>query len=237
MPELIASGVIGVLLGVMGPFGSYLNGPTWERIAYWGGAALIGTLVYGAAMRRVLALGLRGVAGWAALGLATLVITVPFAFATWQAAHGLWPELHEAPEVTPSAWFLQVLLVAALFATISAAFHAHRRRVGGRSEPPRTAPGLLGAAPHEILCLQMEDHYVRVHTAGGSRLVLTTLSQALQALDGAQGLRTHRSWWVARRAVASAVLDSRNLRLELTNGLTVPVARSAVAAVRSAGWI
>jgi DNA-binding LytR/AlgR family response regulator len=83
----------------------------------------------------------------------------------------------------------------------------------------------------------MEDHYVRVHTAAGSRLVLATLRQATAALDGADGQQVHRSWWVARKAVAGVEQHGRNLRLRLANGVTAPVARSAVAPLRAAGWI
>ena len=108
-----------------------------------------------------------------------------------------------------------------------------RRRAPDR---PRTW-GLLGVSPAEVLCLQMEDHYVRVHTRGGSRLVMATLGQAITALDGAEGLQVHRSWWVARRAVAHARRQGRNLRLELVNGIVAPVARAGVASVRAAGWI
>jgi DNA-binding LytR/AlgR family response regulator len=68
-------------------------------------------------------------------------------------------------------------------------------------------------------------------------LVLATLNQAMTALGNADGLQVHRSWWVARKAVARAVTEGRNLRLKLVNGITAPVARSAVAVVREAGWL
>ena len=83
----------------------------------------------------------------------------------------------------------------------------------------------------------MEDHYVRVHTDAGSRLVLATLTQAIAALGRQPGLRVHRSWWVASQAVAGVAADGRKLRLRLANGISAPVARSAVAAVRQAGWL
>jgi hypothetical protein len=37
--------------------------------------------------------------------------------------------------------------------------------------------------------------------------------------------------------VVRAVTEGRNLRLQLVNGITAPVARSAVAMVREAGWL
>ena len=54
------------------------------------------------------------------------------------------------------------------------------------------------------IALQGEDHYVRIHTALGSELVLMRLGDAIQELDGLEGERVHRSWWVARRAVDQA---------------------------------
>ena len=83
----------------------------------------------------------------------------------------------------------------------------------------------------------MEDHYVRIHTARGSTLLHVPMAVAVAALAGRPGLRVHRSWWVAKTAVANAVQDGRNLRLVLTNGLHAPVARSQVAAARHAGLL
>jgi DNA-binding LytR/AlgR family response regulator len=112
-----------------------------------------------------------------------------------------------------------------------------RRLAEEAGDAPPNSFGLLGAAPATVLCLQMEDHYVRVHTSTSSRLVLMTLSQAMAIVEKADGLQVHRSWWIARKAVVRTVAHGRNLRLELVNGAMAPVSRSAVAAVRAAGWI
>ena len=77
---------------------------------------------------------------------------------------------------------------------------------------------------------------MRVHTDQGSELVLLPLKAAMAEVE-AEGLQVHRSWWVARTAVAAVVQDGRNLRLKLVNGLEPPVSRSSVAALRSAGWL
>ncbi|MFT4251060.1 MAG: LytTR family transcriptional regulator DNA-binding domain-containing protein, partial [Caulobacter sp.] len=50
-------------------------------------------------------------------------------------------------------------------------------------------------------------------------------------------LQVHRSWWVARRAVARVERDGRNLRLRLVDGEAAPIARAAVARLRAAGWL
>ena len=83
----------------------------------------------------------------------------------------------------------------------------------------------------------MEDHYIRLHTVGGSVLVLMPLSQAMKELGDLDGLKVHRSWWVARHAVTGVVEDGRNLRLRLKGGLEAPVSRTNVVRLRQAGWL
>jgi DNA-binding LytR/AlgR family response regulator len=122
-----------------------------------------------------------------------------------------------------------------------AAEKASPRPAPSPADLPAAAPAFLAALPprlgRDLLCLQMEDHYLRVHTALGSDLVLTPLKDALAELTGVEGLQVHRSWWVARAAVAGSVSEGRNLRLKLVNGLAVPVARASVARLRASGWL
>ncbi|MFV3127216.1 LytTR family DNA-binding domain-containing protein [Niveispirillum sp. KHB5.9] len=101
---------------------------------------------------------------------------------------------------------------------------------------PAFPAALLARVPSElgpeIIALEAEDHYVRVHTPKGSTLVLMRLSDAVGLLDEALGMRVHRSWWVARRAIGSIQRDRQRLMLRLTNGAQVPVGRMYVTAVR-----
>jgi DNA-binding LytR/AlgR family response regulator len=95
-------------------------------------------------------------------------------------------------------------------------------------------PADLGSA---IIALEMEDHYLRVHTMLGSALVLMRLRDGIALLGDLEGMQVHRSWWVAREAVEDVVRDGRNMRLKLPRGLEAPVARANVAALRDARWI
>ena len=94
------------------------------------------------------------------------------------------------------------------------------------ADPRDRLPPRLGRT---VLCWQMEDNYVRVHTPQGSALVLMSLSQAMAVLEDLEGAQTHRSWWVAREGVAE---DGRNMRLRLSGGLEAPVSRARVGALR-----
>lgn len=86
----------------------------------------------------------------------------------------------------------------------------------------------------EIIALEAEDHYVRVHTPKGSALTLMRLSEAIDLIDERLGFRVHRSWWVARNSIHSFDRDGQSVGLRLVNGTKVPVGRMYVAAVRSA---
>ncbi len=105
--------------------------------------------------------------------------------------------------------------------------------------PPRNPlfdqlPPELGS---DIIALEMEDHYVRVHTMLGSALVLMRLRDAIMLMGETDGMQVHRSWWVARGAVEDALRDGRNVRLRLTRGIEAPVARAKLADLRDARWI
>jgi hypothetical protein len=99
---------------------------------------------------------------------------------------------------------------------------------------------LIDRLPHhirgEILCLQVEDHYVRVHGATGSAMVLIRFSDALRGIDHLPGSQVHRSWWVATDAVTSLRRTGRTALLTLSNGTSVPVSQPYLAfAVRTWG--
>lgn len=76
-----------------------------------------------------------------------------------------------------------------------------------------------------ILCLEMEDHYVRVHTERGSALLLMRLSDAIAEAQAVQGRQVHRSWWVSDEAVEGFERVGRVGAVRLTNGVRVPVSQ------------
>ena len=227
-----------VFLALIGPFGSYFNGPLWQRIAFQLACFWPGILLYGSLLRMILGWRLKPTTTWAAIIGMVVVASAPFQLWVIFIGISIWPILKI---LTPVDWYLQGLVTALPvvigFTLLIQARLRKRRLAEEAGDAPPTPFGLLGAAPGAVLCLQMEDHYVRVHTSAGSRLVLMTLSQAMAIVERADGLQVHRSWWIARKAVVRAVAHGRNLRLELVNGVVAPVSRSAVATVRAAGWI
>lgn len=80
------------------------------------------------------------------------------------------------------------------------------------------------ADPGQVIALQAEDHYVRVHLAdGNSRLIYCRFADALDQLKEFDGLQVHRSFWVKRSAIVKPLQEGGSMRLLLTNGQRVPV--------------
>jgi len=103
--------------------------------------------------------------------------------------------------------------------------------------PPRFLQRLpLKLAGAELYAVEAEDHYLRLHTSRGSDLILMRLSDAVAELEGLEGAQTHRSWWVARTAVADVRRSDGRAVLTLKDGAKVPVSRTYVRSLRTAGW-
>lgn len=89
----------------------------------------------------------------------------------------------------------------------------------------------------EIVALEAEDHYLRVHfDDGGSTLILMRLSDAIAELPDALGAQTHRSWWVAKKAVDNLSKGDGRATLNLSNGVSAPVSRSFYKRLSDEGW-
>ncbi len=242
--EIPVALVAGICLGVLGPFGTYLNGSLAVRTGYWVTTLLGGTcilLLAWEAGHRVAA----RFRWWTPVVVValSLLASVPIAVLSHTLAIRVWGgPVRDVPALT---WFAQTLTISGMLTLVHVGV-AVSGNAGSPAPPAQAADG--GPAgdfrarlpPHlgrDLLALQMEDHYVRAHTRLGSALILIPLHQAIRELDSVPGLRIHRSWWVAGDAVAGAEQQGRSVRLRLSNGVQAPVARAAVAEVRAAGWL
>lgn len=106
----------------------------------------------------------------------------------------------------------------------------------GSEGRPRLYARLSPRFEGDILALESEDHYVRVHGARQSELLLLRLRDAISEMDDVPGEQTHRSWWVARDAVAEVSGTGRNREIRLASGRIVPVARDSVERLQRSGF-
>ena len=226
---------LGVFLGFAGPFGSFQSLAHPQRYVFW--FALV-------AMGYVLAITtlqiLRPAARFArlpkvaAIVLVGLISTLPMMFVVAWALEVVFGR--STPPERLVSLYLSVAAVQLVIAGIAVwPFLAPRR-----PEPPaddlntdqffERVPDRLG---RDLLALEAQDHYLLVHTRRGSALIHMRLSEAVQILPPQLGLQAHRRWWVARKEVAGLRREGHQTFIELTGGLTVPVGRIYLAAVRS----
>ena len=230
---------IGLLLGKIGAFGTYRELPVLDRYAYW---LAITAIDWGLIV--TVARGLRAVSSsFTALPviIQVMLTVILAALPGTLAVCGLDSLLRVVPQwdwlpllyLNTAVMSFAIALPVALVLRPAAAAPREIRQTKTPSFLERIPPAL----GRDLLALEMEDHYLRVHTAQGSALILLRLRDALSELDGADGLQVHRSWWVARNALDGATREAGKPVLKLKNGLSVPVSRSFRAAVKAAGWL
>ncbi len=92
---------------------------------------------------------------------------------------------------------------------------------------------LSQAVSRDIIYLKVDDHYIHVHTSGGSCLVLMRFADAVADL-GDLGMQVHRSYWAAHRHMLATVRREGRTMLRLSGGAHLPISRPYLPAVRAA---
>ena len=215
--------------------------PLARRLAFWLIVMVAGTAIAQlthAWLDRALRLRV-----WQEVVVMTLVITPPITLVVWLVAavfDGAHPDLAALPLL-----ILPVLVISACMAML----HATVNRVPLQSHvhpaEPIAAPACDAFRARlefkyrqaEILALAAEDHYLRVHTSAGETLILMRLYDAIRELEGIEGSQIHRSWWVAKDAVADIMRGDGKVDLVLKGGLRAPVSRRYQKALKAGGWL
>ena len=251
---------IGAVLGILAPLGTgYMSLPA--RMAYWMLLAVAGYLFYKPIGAIVLRAGPKlDLPTWFLWAGAVLIASLPMSILVWIVNAGRGPVPIPPLDVALTHYFAVTVVgavVTIMFNLLPATRGADSDEARSTSDPaqpvvpapsparetppepsgPRFIDRLPPAIGTDLLALEMEDHYVRAHTALGSELVLMRMRDAVAELDGIAGEQVHRSWWVARGAVADVKRDGRNVRLVLDNGLEAPVSRANVGLLKDRGWI
>ncbi|HUD30999.1 MAG TPA: LytTR family DNA-binding domain-containing protein [Novosphingobium sp.] len=261
--ELWAMVVLAVVVGFLGPFGTYLEADfpmrVWNWLVHLMGAYVLvrPTISFLMALAAATSLPRNALLGWGVV-LASFPLALVWQWGASVFFHGL-------------GGFAGLLPFAFLSATaiLTVVLGARRIDEGLRRSPaapevalpspdtaPQTtpspiesdlpAPGASGPrlrarlAPSfegPVLALQSEDHYVRVHGMKASPLLLMRLRDAIAEMDGCEGQQVHRSWWVAREGIASIEAEGRNRTIVLRNGGTAPVARESIPALERSGFL
>jgi DNA-binding LytR/AlgR family response regulator len=250
--ELLVMVALGLLIGLLGPFGTFAAPPA-ARMVSWVVWLLAGYVFF--RPTGIVATWLceaTGLPRFAGTLLALIVASVPVTLViTMMAMHKSFADALR----WPGFWtmYLYIWIVSAVVATAMTAIFGRSEAAPpapasplepatepATAEPP--APALSPTLPlppgfGPVRALKGEDHYVRVIGDGRDELILMRMRDAIERLENRDGLRVHRSWWVARDAVASVRRDGRTALITLSTGHEAPVARDMIAQLRTAGWL
>jgi hypothetical protein len=239
---LVVTAAAALFLAFVGAFGTGPAPLAW-RFGYWVTIMLATTLVGTVFVAPAYLLGWVEPRPLVATSILALVISIPQTVVVWAIGPLFFPANRWDPRTLP-AYYPSVIVVAVVMMAIA---HLVIDRMIVRAGITHAAPE--GAAPPkflarlpvklrggELYAVSAEDHYLRLHTSKGSDLILMRLADAVTELDGLEGARTHRSWWVAKTAVTDARRSDGRGTLTLKNGVEAPVSRSYAAALREAGW-
>lgn len=228
---------VGVVMAFLGPYGT-AEQPLRLRLVYWFacmvGGGMIGVAVDEPLRRRVDHF-------WVRLIAVSLLMTPPvtvlvglvnhFMFGQWLGWRNLWQPTFQVFIICMATMCLRQLAWAQVVRPATPAeaapgdpTAAFRRRLSAKRR---------GA---DLLAVEAEDHYLRVHTDAGEELITARFGDALTELAEAPGFQTHRSWWVAAHAIDEVTWLRGRGEARLTSGLTVPISRGNAAPLKAAGW-
>ena len=238
--------VIGIFIGFLAPFGMHTFSPM-VLIPYWAVTCLMGywvfSPVYDVVVRK---LENQIPSIWLRRGLSLLVSTTLFSLLL-----PLWNMLTLSSSFNyldgVAFAFPNVLVIGLALTLISVAkrnYFEQRQRLQNidhhntlaaeekviQTLAEKQLDDFLKLLPIEkqgrLICLEMDDHYLKVHTSNGQHMLLMRFKDALDRLSAYPGLQTHRSWWVAEEAISKIEKQGRKRMIHLSNNLQVPVSKT-----------
>jgi len=225
----------GLFLAIAGAFGTDAA-PLLLRLAYWLPLMVLGAILGGFVARFFFPPDRPPKRPWLTAVVAALAMSAPFTVFVWMASTLAFGKAGSAAQLP--GLFLPVFTVALVMVSINLILESRRTTTPVEPARPkfleRLPPKMRGA---EIWAVEAEDHYLRLHTSKGQDLILMRLADAVAELEGIEGARVHRSWWVARDAIVDARRSDGRATLTLKDDSRVPVSRTYAAALRERRWI
>ncbi len=243
LKTLFVSSSLGLVLGLLGPFGSYAM-PLLPRLTYWMVLFNMGYFIYHIAHQATYWLYRnkqpKSQSDKILLFIApTLLTSVPLSFLVAFATQhlididiGLMPLAFEVlPQVLVLGFAIDYLM----------------RFIQRDSSDPKLSnianPGqtFIKRLPKELgedlICLVMEDHYMVVSTEKGKHMLLMRMKDALIELKNYPGMQVHRSSWIAIDKVKRVKKFSRKTLLIMDNDIEISVSKKYLSATKEAGLL
>ncbi len=227
---------------VIGPFGTFTAMNVLERVSFWG-TVVAASLVIASLARPMARLVLGRRDDW------QVDVATAFLVAT-----GLTPLVivavgEDLPVAHTVARYLYIFGLGLFVSSMVSAFRwatRHRRRPGpgqaaagdpaaDQAEVPRLGRRLPEARP--ITRLAARDHYVHVYSHDTAVKLRMRLCDAIDEMEGVEGLAVHRSHWVARDAIDAVEREGARVFVRVVCGARVPVSRNGQDTLREAGLL
>ncbi len=229
-----------VVVGLVGPFGTFEAIPLLPRLVYWVAIVLItsftGTFIASfveALLAPRLVPWLAALLGGAASGPVNGLIVAALNVGIYG------PHIEVIDVGTLILYCTLIAMVVTLMGSLLA-----RPQASVETAPTADAPAQPAMLDRlslplrgRLIHIAVSDHYVDVTTDKGKSLVLMRLSDAIRETAPVKGLQVHRSHWVALDAVRRSIRQNGKPMLELETGTLVPVSRTYLAAAKGAGLI
>lgn len=247
--ERVAIAVLCIVAAVLtGPFDTYRSLTPPMRLLYWSGVILsaicIATLV-----QEVLRPMLRHIRPWRqilcyALGMGLVYGPLCYLW-TWLIV----PPLDGA--LIGFHWFVADVVVISfmIFAVRLILIDRLQREAFRASDSgampvvtdhdarPRLYRRIDAGDPGPILRIEAMDHFVNVVTAQAVYPLRLRFADAVEQMEGVEGIITHRSHWVAREAITGVQRENGRFFLRLTNCALIPVSRKYRPALEEMGLL
>jgi len=231
-------GVLGLVVGLVGPFGTFEAINLVPRLAYWTAIVLV-TALAGTFTASLVEAWLQPILPLFIVVVIAAMVAGPIIALIVAAINvGIFGPVLAVIDVMTLMLYCTLISLAVISASVLL-----------ERSPAVPTPVLTSdkAAPlldrltlpqrGRLLHIAVSDHYVDVTTEKGTSLVLMRLSDAIRETAPIAGLQVHRSHWVALDAVRRGVRQNGKAMLELENGTLVPVSRTYMAAVKQAGLL
>ncbi|MEP3655916.1 MAG: LytTR family DNA-binding domain-containing protein [Litorimonas sp.] len=231
--------ILGVALGVGGPYGTFESLSIAPRVGFW----VLALLLPWGLWEALFAIASKYMPAELSPRLLMALIMPVFAVvgSAFVTAFGIQigflkagTFLHEWP-LSIVKWLVFSFIVVLPLILIGDELFRRQHKSGGSDLlnflTEKLPPKLRGA---ELIALKSEDHYLRVYTSAGDDLILMSMENAVIALSGYPGVRTHRSWWVALNQLPRPDPEKKlATEVQLTSGLIVPISRRRAKLVNS----
>jgi len=234
---LAAMFILGIILGLIGPFSTFDYFQPLPRVLYWIGMVFVG---YGAGSFggsftvNLILQKWKSPNVWVLIltsGLGSGILVTVAVYVVNSAVLGDW----DIDGFSGLMTAVYCILISICVSALHVLFLREDKPSAPKSIEILTRLQIQNRGP--LLYLSMQDHYVNVVTSRGQELLLMRMSDAIKEANGVEGLKIHRSHWVAIEGIKRAERSNGNHVLEMLDGQKLPISRGQVQAAKDVGII